>query len=82
MLRWKNTGITGLRDLAGKKILKNSGAYTTLLVAVLAMSLFGVCDRNGGTRAPAGSAAKIGSEVKANEERTTIDLSFIFNTPF
>ena len=62
MLRWKNTGIHGLKDLAARKILKNSGAYTTLLVAVLAMSFFGVCDRNGGMRAPAGSAAKVGSE--------------------
>ncbi|NDE14298.1 hypothetical protein EBZ80_05135 [bacterium] len=68
MLRWKNTGITGLRDLAGRKILKNSGAYTTLLVAVLAMSFFGVCDRNGGMRAPAGSAAKIGSETISGKD--------------
>jgi|GEM_PF-710398 len=68
MLRWKNTGITGLRDLAGKKIFKNSGAYTTLLVAVLAMSFFGVCDRNDGMRAPAGSAAKIGSETISGKD--------------
>lgn len=68
MLRWKNTGLHGLKDLAGKKILKNSGAYTTLLVAVLAMSFFGVCDQNGGMRAPAGSAAKVGSDVVSGKE--------------
>lgn len=65
MLRWKNTG---LKDLDAKKVIKNSGAYTTLLVAVLAMSFFGVCDQNGGMRAPTGSAAKVGSEIVTGNE--------------
>lgn len=68
MLRWKNTGLSKLKDLSGKKLLRNSGAYTTLLVAVIAMSFFGVCDRNGGMRAPSGSAAKVGSDAIAGSE--------------
>lgn len=74
MLRWKNTG---LKDLDTKKVLKNSGAYTTLLVAVLAMSFFGVCDQNGGMRAPSGSAAKVGGEiVTGNEFRRAYRMSY------
>lgn len=68
MLRWKNKG---LEQLDGKKILKHSGAYTTLLVAVLAISFFGVCDPNRGMKAPAGIAAKVdGETVPANEFRS------------
>jgi peptidyl-prolyl cis-trans isomerase D len=65
MLRWKNKG---LKQLDGKKILKHSGAYTTLLVAVLAMSFFGVCDPNRGMQAPAGLAAKVDGEVISGNE--------------
>lgn len=77
MLRWKNTELHGLKDLAGKKILKHSGAYTTLLVAVLAMSFFGVCDQNGGMKAPAGSAAKVGSDsISGKEFRRAYQASY------
>jgi len=77
MLRWKNTGLSRLKDLSGKKLLRNSGAYTTLLVAVLAMSFFGVCDRNGGMRAPSGSAAKVGSDsITGNEFRRAYQASY------
>jgi peptidyl-prolyl cis-trans isomerase D len=77
MLRWKNTGLSRLKDLSGKKLLRNSGAYTTLLVAVLAMSFFGVCDHNGGMRAPSGSAAKVGSDsITGNEFRRAYQASY------
>ena len=77
MLRWKNTGLSRLKDLSGKKLLRHSGAYTTLLVAVLAMSFFGVCDRNGGMRAPSGSAAKVGSDsITGNEFRRAYQASY------
>jgi peptidyl-prolyl cis-trans isomerase D len=77
MLRWKNTGLSKLKDLSGKKLLRHSGAYTTLLVAVLAMSFFGVCDPNGGMRAPSGAAAKVGSDsITGNEFRRAYQASY------
>ena len=77
MLRWKNTGLSRLKDLSGKKLLRHSGAYTTLLVAVLAMSFFGVCDGTGGMRAPSGSAAKVGSDsITGNEFRRAYQASY------
>ena len=77
MLRWKNTGLSRLKDVSGKKLLRHSGAYTTLLVAVLAMSFFGVCDRNGGMSAPSGSAAKVGSDsITGNEFRRAYQASY------
>ena len=77
MLRWKNTGLKHIDAASGKKILRNSGAYTTLLVAVIAMSFFGVCDRNGGMRAPAGSAAKVGSDaISGNDFRRAYQDSY------
>lgn len=77
MLRWKNTGLSRLKDVSGKKLLRHSGAYTTLLVAVLAMSFFGVCDGTGGMRAPSGSAAKVGSDsITGNEFRRAYQASY------
>jgi peptidyl-prolyl cis-trans isomerase D len=74
MLRWKNKG---LEHLDGKKILKHSGAYTTLLVAVLAMSFFGVCDPNQGMKVPAGSAGRVGSEmITGNDFRRAYQKEF------
>lgn len=63
MFRWKNKSI---EKLDGQKISKNFTAYAVLLLAMGAMTFFGVCDPSGsrfqGGMSLTGAAAKVGSE--------------------
>lgn len=60
MWRWKGKEI---KDMDAKKISKNSAAYLTLGLAILAMTFFGVCDPDSGVRSLTGAAAKVDDEV-------------------
>jgi len=60
VLRWKDKKLT---ELDRTKLLRNSGTYTLLLVALFAMTFFGVCDPQTGLQGPQGSAAKVNGEV-------------------
>jgi len=65
MLRWKNKS---LQDVDKTKLLRNSGSYGILLVALLAMTFFGVCDPQSGQSGPKGSAAKVNGDVITSKE--------------
>lgn len=65
MFRWKDKQ---LKDVDAKKITKNSAAYITLGLAVLAMTFFGVCDPDRGGTSLTGSAAKVGDEVVSSRD--------------
>jgi len=65
MLRWKNKSLDHV-DKA--KLLRNSGSYGILLVTLLAMTFFGVCDPQGTQSGPKGSAAKVNGDVITSKE--------------
>lgn len=60
MFSWKGKDIT---DLDGKKLSRNAPAYVILLLAVLAMTFFGVCSPSGSNSfLPSGAAASVNGE--------------------
>jgi len=68
MFRWKNAQLNSVEK---QKLFRNTGTYTVLIVALFAMTFFGVCDPNqGGPRGPQGAAAIIeGQEVSVSQFR-------------
>ena len=60
MFRWKDKK---LDKIEGKKIVKNSGTYAVLALAVGAMTFFGVCSPTGNQAlGPSGAAATVAGE--------------------
>ena len=59
MFRMKNKTLDGID---GKKIKSNSGTYAVLILALGAMTFFGVCTPNQGPTGPRGPAAYIDSD--------------------
>ena len=68
MLRWKDKA---LNHPDTKKLIRNSGTYFILLLALVAMTFFGVCSpRGGGIMSVSGRAAKVaGEEINTFEFR-------------
>lgn len=70
MLRWKDKSLEGGVDSA--KLSKNSLTYGVLLLALGAMTFFGVCDptgqRGGGSTSITGQAGEVGGEVISRAE--------------
>ena len=65
VLRWKDKSLSSLDKT---KLLRNSGTYGLLLVALVAMTFFGVCDPQTGLQGPSGSAAKVNGDVISSLE--------------
>ena len=65
MLRWKNKTF---KDVDKSKFLRNSGSYGILLLSLMAMTFFGVCDPQTGASGPKGSAAKVNGDVITQKE--------------
>ncbi len=68
MLRWKDKT---LDHPDTKKLIRNFGTYSILLLALIAMTFFGVCSpRGGGVMSVSGHAAKVaGEEINTFEFR-------------
>lgn len=60
MFKWKNKTLDGFEK---DKIQRNILPYSILVVALFAMTFFGVCTPNQGPTGPKGPAAYLGSEV-------------------
>jgi peptidyl-prolyl cis-trans isomerase D len=65
MFRMKNKSISTMDKT---KLLRNSGTYVVLAMALGAMTFFGVCDPGGGLMGPQGPAATIGDETISRSE--------------
>ncbi len=75
---WRSTGKT-LDGLDGDKIKKNAGVYSVLLVALGAMTFFGVCNPNSMqvNQIVSGNPAKVGrEEITRNEFRRAYSRTF------
>lgn len=65
MQSWKDKNIS---DLDKEKLKKNMPTYVILLLALGAMTFFGVCDPTSASRGPRGSAAAVEGEVISRNE--------------
>lgn len=75
---WRSTGKT-LDGLDGQKIKKNAGVYSVLLVALGAMTFFGVCNPQSMQvgQMVSGNPAKVGrDEISRNEFRRAYSRTF------
>lgn len=59
MLRWKDKKLSGLDH---ERLLRNSGTYVVLGLALVAMTFFGVCSPRENGVLPSGAAAKVAGE--------------------
>ena len=60
MFRMKNKGLSGMDKV---KLQRNFLTYSVLIVALGAMTFFGVCDPGSSVMGPKGSAATVAGEV-------------------